>query len=98
MGAGVTIQQLSGLNIEAVASSAGGHGASANAIVNITQLDSLTIAGDVTVNAVAVNADGTGNALALADLSLTAKSGGITVSGSVDVEAHANEQAQGLAR
>ena len=98
VGAGVTIQKLSGLNIEAVASSAGGDGASARAIANITQLDSLTIAGDVTVNAMAVNADGTGKALALADLSLNAQSGGITVSGSVDVEAHATESAQGPAK
>ena len=87
---------VNGLNIDAVASSAGGGGAFANAVAIIADRFAISIAHDVTVNARALNADGVGNATALADLQLTVQqSGDVIMSGNVDVQAFADDQASG---
>ncbi len=88
---------IESLNLQAQASSFGPGNAHALASVNIAQSD-LTIGGDVTVNALAV-AHGGGNALAQANLLLTATSGGdLTVSGDIDVHANANAFGAGQAQ
>jgi hypothetical protein len=85
-----------GVNVQAFASSAGGQGALANALVDITQ-DNLSIGGPVTVGARASNgAGGNGNARAIANLSLHATTGDIAV-GAVAVRAVAQDSGVGNA-
>src|SRR6266404_4775258 len=92
----VTVQ-LDALNLQAQASSHGGGNATANAVGKITQ-QTLSISGDVTVNAVAFRSGGTGNAIALADLELVAGSSGLFVGGNVQVTAHATDHGAGFAQ
>src|SRR5437773_1853287 len=74
----------------ATASSHGGGNAIATASADITQA-SVSISGDVTVNAVAISQGEAGNAQARANLFLLATSGSITVGGHVDVNASAED-------
>src|SRR6266404_3508322 len=92
----VTVQ-LDALNLQAQASSHGGGNATANAVGKITQ-QTLSISGDVTVDAVAFRSGGTGNAIALADLELVAGSAGLFVGGNVQVTAHATDHGAGFAQ
>ncbi len=87
---------LDALNLQAQASSHGGGGAHAHAIGKITQ-STLSIPGDITVNAMALNAGGAGNATALADLELVAGSFDLSVGGNIDVEARASDFGLGFA-
>ena len=85
-----------GLNVQALASSAGGQGALANALVDITQ-DNLVIAGKTNVGANAFNGSGgVGNARAVGNLVLHATTGDIAV-GSLGVAALAVDSGAGNA-
>jgi hypothetical protein len=81
---------IHGLNLQAIASSHGGQGASANANAQITQ-SAISILGDITLNAAPFDGSGgEGGAKALANLGLHASSGSVTVGGKIDVEARAS--------
>jgi len=80
---------INGLNLQAIASSHGGQGATANANAQITQI-AISIAGDITLNAAAFNGSGgEGDAKAHANLGLLASLGAVSVGG-IDVEARAS--------
>ena len=86
-----------GLDVEAVAGSLGGSGASANALVDIVQ-NNLVVLGDITVGARAQNGSGSGgdgDAKAVANLQLIGNHGGVAVGGHIDVVASANDKGAG---
>ena len=86
-----------GLDVEAIASSLGGGGASANALVDIVQ-NNLVVLGGITVGAAASNASGgEGNAKAIANLQLSGIAGAVSVLGNIDVFAGASDQGAGQA-
>ena len=84
-----------GLDVEALASSLGGGGASANALVDIVQ-NNLVVLGDITVAATASNGPGgLGDAKAVANLQLSGIAGALAVAGNIDVFAFASDRGAG---